>query len=261
MTTQLNTTIDAPITDLRDFSSLIRSKNFQHWWTLVQSKSYDDPTTGFAKLIPRVGAVGLPAVDGNTAWVQDGVLPDGSPLMVGDFATPGGNGDYTVTIPNPGNLFTVIEIARPQASGDMATWGMDFAANALNINSCIRGGGPEPVGTKLSINGRSNIAGSVVAPAVGVRAAMATVFDMTNSNIHRSVGGGAFATLSESASTTIADIVPQPDATATFHVGFPGTVDPFTGQIYDMAIYPDDLRNDLDLWDAIVAYSNSAYGA
>lgn len=259
MTLQLNTTVDRPITDLRHMTSVLRSKPILHGWTLIQSKAYTDPETGFPKILPRVGTVGLPAQDAAVEWTGDGAF------QVAHFTQAGGTGKYSVTIPNPGNVFTVIEIATPESSGDMATWGMEFATNALTINSCIRGGGSiEPVGTKLSINGRSNMAGSVVAPAENARGAMATVFDLTNSNVARSVDGDAFTVLQESGSSTIADLVPQPDATITLNVGWanlPSNIDAFTGKINDLFIYGGDLRNDIDLWDAIVAYGNSAYGA
>lgn len=252
MTLQLNTTVDRPITDLRHMTSVLRSKPILHGWTLIQSKAYTDPETGFPKILPRVGTAGLPAQDAAVEWAQDGNY------QVASFTQAGSAGKYSVTLSNPGDVYTVIEIATAEATVDQATWGIEYTA--LSFNSSIRGGGSEPIRSKMSVNGRSNIGQAVSAPEQGARCVMATVIDLTNANIARAKDGGEFSLLSESSSTTIADLAPQADATITLNVGWanlPSNADTFTGKINDMFIYGGDLRNDLDFWAALSTYRDS----
>lgn len=246
MANQLNTTVDSPIVDIRDFSSVLRANPLvKNHWSAIQKKAYRDPANNFWKIPARKGGVPLSAYDNNVGWQARG------PHQVPTFLnTTGSQGRFNAVIPNPGNLISILTCSMHTSSAN-EMWALNWASDASFIWYA-----PYRTSTQRTMNNGAHIDFGTPGPQSQWNVD-ACVIDLTTNSLAVSTNGGAFTV-----GTPSIPLSPKADATLTLMFGQGTPSQPFhQGSISDLMVFAGDIRAYPLLLSQFVEYNQTAYAA
>lgn len=232
------------------FSDIVRQQPVLHWWTLVEPQ-HRLAASAQGSMAPRIGAVSLPA-DLPVSWVALGNY------RVPTFSKTVGSGKFIGQIPNPGNIFSVLEVSRPIAAGLTAnstsdSWGLQYAD--LEFDSA-------PYSNRIGSatfrfnNSQDSIPGPAQPPLDSL-VTKATVIDFTNKVIAQAINGGAFTVVTAANPTVSQYLVPKPDPMITINIGRAGPNNSMHGQVCDLLLLSGDVRQRGTFWAQWNAYKSN----
>lgn len=246
MTQYLNTVIDRPVTDFRHFSSVLKADAaVKHHWTAIQRKAFRNPANNRWRIPARKGSVALDAYDDSVTWAARGAY------QVPTFTSATGNtGRFSASIPNPGNLISVLMLSYGTANASEA-WGLHWASDASFIWYS-----PHRDATNRTLNNGAHINFPPTSP-LNQWNFEAVVIDMANNVCAASTNNGAFVT-----ATPTVVLTPHADANITVMFGQGITSQPYhNGLISDLAIIAGDVRTMPTLMAAFQEYNQTGYTA
>lgn len=238
----LNTKINRPVTDLRDWSARIRSHGaVENWLTFVTSKSYVAPTTGFRNVLPRVGT-GEAKATGAIAWATEGAYQ--VPKWNGAVA----EGKFRIPLSRPDNQKVSIIIGG-RARLDRTNFATILTNGAVSL----------PLFHSWNGNPAFSVSGIVrfgaASTPLGSRFLYGFTFDWSTGGAAAAVNGGAFSKLTQVLT------VGTPAAPLELMVGGSPT-ETYTGEIHEVLTLPGvDLSETPALWSDINTYATTIWGA
>ncbi|SEN87022.1 hypothetical protein SAMN04489859_10208 [Paracoccus alcaliphilus] len=246
MTQKINTIIDRPVTDLRHFTSVLNAEpQVQHMWTAIREKTYRDPTDGLLRIPARKGDIPMAANDDAVEWGSRGRYE------VPFFPNLGGStGRYRATIPNLGNVVSVL-LNGNVSQGATEAWSLRWPDGSFWWFQ------PNRNGSRATANNGSHWDFTANPSPFDQWNFNAVVIDFAAGQIFHSLNNGDFDQGVSPSGGTIS-MPPAGDVTVWMGEGTPPQ--PFAeGRISDLAIVHGDVRTMPELMTAWNEYNQTAY--
>ena len=234
--------INGPVRDRRHFSSLLNAEvKVRHAWTAVQSKAYIC-SNNIWRIPARKGAIELESTDASVSWDRRGAYE--VPVY---RSTENAIGDFKATIPNPGNIISILMNVKVTRLATPA-WGINWADTFIWY-------APNRTTTLRTLNNGTHI--NVGSPGpMNEWKFEAVVIDLNNSQVAASSNNHEWAT------ATATGFEPQSDDNISLSIGQGGAARPFqNGMISDFAVVSGDARDMPDMMSAWNEYNIYGYAS